>query len=454
MVCLNNKCDIYSALHESFYSCTLFSFPWRILVLITYLVLFFTNSPVNSAEVVNGIRIEGVINPVSSDYLIKNLKRAQKDQAECLVVEMDTPGGLFESTRDIVKEIYSSPVPVIVYVFPSGSRAASAGVFITLASHVAVMSPGTNIGAAHPVSIGAEMDSAAVMTEKVTNDAVAYIRSIAEKMGRNAEWAEQAVRKSVSVTETEALELNIIDYVIPSIDSLLALLDGLEVETDWGTKTLHTRDARYEMIPMNWREKFLDLLSDPNIAYIFMMIGMYGILFELYSPGTIFPGVVGAICFILAFFAFQTLPISYAGVLLILLGIILFLLEIKIMSYGLLSIGGTVSFILGSLMLIDSPLPYFQLSWKIIMPTAVFTAAFFIFVISMGLRAQRRKPATGKEGLIGEIGVAETDIDPEGEVSIHGEIWKAVADEKIGKGTNIKATAVKHLKLKVKKADQ
>ncbi len=421
-------------------------------VLSLLLLLLYSGS--YSEGLVKVIRIEGVINPIAYEYISKGIDEAYKDNAECLVIELDTPGGLDTSMRLIVKKIFGSEVPVIVFVSPSGSRAASAGVFITMAADVAAMAPGTNIGAAHPVNIGGSQDTAAVITEKVVNDAVAFIKSIADKKGRNAEWAEKAVRESVSITEKEALEENVIDFIVPTIDSLLTLIDGLEFETVFGIKKIDTKNARVELITMNWRQKLLDVISDPNIAYILMMIGIYGIFFELYSPGTILPGVVGGICLILAFFAFQTLPINLAGLLLILFAIILFIAEIKVTSYGLLTVSGVISLTLGSIMLIDSPLPFLQISLKIILPTVGLSCAFFLFALYMVIRSHRKKPVTGKEGLIGEIGEVSQTIDPVGEVFVHGEIWISESDERIEKNEKVEVLSVEHIRLKVKKVSK
>jgi len=418
---------------------------------ILFILFFLFFSDVYGEESVKVIKVEGVINPVASEYISKGVEEASKEGAECLIIELDTPGGLDTSMRDIIKRIFSSEVPVVVYVYPSGSRAASAGVFIMLAANVAVMAPGTNIGAAHPVSIGGTMDTLSIMSEKIVNDAVAFIKTIAEKRGRNSEWAEDAVRKSVSITETEALEKNVIDFVCPNLDSLLKIIDGMELETIFGNKKISTKEASISRLAMTWRHKLLDIISNPNIAYLLMMLGMYGVLFELYSPGTILPGVVGGICLILAFFAFQTLPINFAGLLLILFAVVLFIAEIKVTSYGLLSVGAVISLTLGSIMLIKSPLPFLQISLKVILPIVVVTVLFFLFAVFMVAKSQMKKPVTGAEGLVGEIGVANSTIDPEGDIYIHGEIWTAESDEKIEKGEKVEILSVAHLKAKVRK---
>ena len=393
--------------------------------------------------------VDGVINPAVADYLVKAIDKAAKDKAEALVIEMDTPGGLDASMRAIVKRILSSEVPVIVYVHPTGARAASAGVFILYAAHVAAMSPGTNVGAAHPVSMGQEMDK--TMAAKVTNDAVAYIKSIAAKRGRNAQWAEDAVRKSVSITADEALKLGVVDLIAETPDQLLEKIDGREVEVLSGKVVLHTKGAEIEERPMGLRQKILDRISDPNIAYILMMIGVYGIFFELSNPGLIFPGVVGGICLLLAFFAFQTLPVNYAGVALILLGVVFFIAEIMVISYGLLALGGVVAITLGSLMLFESPEPWLRISWGVLLPSLVGSAVFFGAMVYLAIKGQMRKPVSGREGMIGEQGVARTDLAPSGQVYVHGEIWQAEAREEVRAGERIEVTDVQGLHLKVKK---
>lgn len=373
--------------------------------------------------------IDGTINPSTSEFVHSSIERARASGAVCIIFRLNTPGGLLKSTRVIVSDFLASPVPVIVYVSPGGAQAASAGVFITLAAHVAVMAPGTNIGAAHPVTVGEQMDS--VMASKVTNDAAAFIRTISEKRQRNVAWAEDAVRKSLSITESEALRNHVIDTVAATVEDLLAAIDGRRVDTGDGPVTLETRHAAVVLIERSFQEKMLDLLSDPNIAYIFMMLGIYGLLFELYNPGSILPGIVGFICLILAFYSFHTLPVNYAGVALIVFSVILFVLDVKLTSHGLLTVGGVVSLVLGSMMLIrtESVFDVISLSWTVIAVVAVFTALFFIVAVGMGIRAQRRKPTTGSEGLIGSSGEALTDLAPEGQIRLHGEIWNAVSEE-------------------------
>jgi membrane-bound serine protease (ClpP class) len=398
------------------------------------------------------IKVSGPISPVSSEFIGKGIRKASAMNAEALVIELDTPGGLDTSMRSIVKDIISSSVPVIVYVYPSGARAASAGVFITFAAHVAAMAPGTNIGAAHPVSVGEKMDK--TMAEKVTNDAAAYIRSLAERSGRNAQWAEDAVRKSVSITETEALKEHVIDIVGRDLNSLLKDVDGRKVMTVMGERTLRTADVTVVTEEMGLRYRILNFISDPSVAYMLMLLGFYGLFFELTNPGAVFPGVAGAICLILAFYSFQTLPVNYAGLLLIILGLVLFVLEVKILSHGVLTIGGIVSMVIGSLMLFESPEPVFKLSLYLILPVVIFTALFFTVTFRLAYKAYRRVPVTGSEGLVGQEGKAYSDITGEGGiVGVSGEIWSARSEETIKKGETVSVVSVSGLTIKVKKKE-
>ncbi|MBI3789182.1 MAG: nodulation protein NfeD [Ignavibacteriales bacterium] len=418
-------------------------------------ILTFAAPPFLHGQTVIALKLDGTINPAAAEFIHKGIQVATEQNAECVIIELNTPGGLLKSTRVIVSDILSSKIPVVVYVSPAGSQSASAGVFITLAAHIAAMAPGTNIGAAHPVSLQGEMDT--VMTEKATNDAAAFIRTIAEKRNRNLAWAEEAVRKSLSITETEALQKNVIDFIARDLDSLLIKIDGKQIETQSGTVTIHSKGAIVKKLEMGFAEKILDILSDPNIAYILFMLGVYGLLFELYNPGSILPGIVGVISLILAFYSLHTLPINYAGLALIIFGIILFIAEIKIVSHGLLAIGGTISLLLGSMMLIrtESALEFVEISWNVIITTVGFTLVFFVFIIGLGLKAQRLKPTTGIEGLVGEIGEALTALSPTGKVKVHGEIWNASSGSaKIGKGEEIRVVGVQNLTLRVEQIKQ
>lgn len=409
----------------------------------------------SSKNHINLIRVESIINPIVADFIARSIETSEKDGALALLIELDTPGGLDLAMRSIVKDILSSPVPVIVYVHPGGARAASAGVMITMAAHVAAMSPATNIGAAHPVNLGGggeKMDE--TMGKKVENDAAAYARGIAEKKGRNAEWAEKAVRESVSITADEAAELKVVDVIAPSIDALLEKIEGRQVLMGDDKKvTLMLKDADRKTLEMDFRQKILSTISDPNIAYMLMMLGFLGLYLELSNPGLIFPGVVGGVSLILAFVAFQTLPINYAGVLLVALGIVLLFLELMIISYGLLTIGGIGAILLGSLMLFESSAPFLRVSYAVIFSTVAALSAVFIFIITMAVRTFSRHVATGLEGLVGLVGEASTVIDKRGKVFVHGELWEARSDEIIEKGERVEITDIKGMLLHVKKAE-
>ncbi len=399
------------------------------------------------------IKIDGIINPATAGFVLEGIERAEQDGASCLVIQMDTPGGLMESMRSIVKRILGSKVPIIVYVAPSGSRAGSAGVFITLAAHIAAMAPGTNIGAAHPVQMG-EKKMSKEMEAKILNDTVAYIKTIAKQRGRNAKWAEKAVRKSVSVTEKQALRLGVIDLISPTLEDLLNKVDGKRVKVAPAKViTLKVKGLEIRTLEMSFRDRLLNTISNPNIAYILLMLGIYGLFFEIANPGVILPGIIGGICLILAFFAFQMLPVNYAGIALIVLGIIMFIAEIKVTSYGMLSIGGVISLLLGSIMLIESPAEYLRISfWNFILPVVLVSAGFFLFALTMAVRAHRRRPTTGKEGLIGERGFAKTDLRPEGLVEIRGELWNAESEQEIKAGDEVKVVGLKGMKVKVTKS--
>ena len=391
------------------------------------------------------VTVNDAISPGVADFLKRGIEKANDEDALCLIIEMDTPGGLAESMRIIIKAILASRIPVIVYVAPGGARAASAGVMITMAADIAAMAPGTNIGAAHPVGIGGKKIDK-TMTDKVVNDMVAHAKSVAEKRGRNAEWVEKAIRESVAVTETEALKENIIDIVASDRDDLIKQINGRTIENKG---VLNLADARQVILEESLRTKVLKTISDPNIAYILLMIGLAGLYFELSHPGAIFPGVIGGISLILAFFALQTLPVNYAGILLILLAIVLFIMEMKITSYGLLSVAGIVSLLLGSMMLFEATTPEFKLSWGVFIPTIVLISGFFVFVATLVFRAQVTKPQTGYTGLIGKIGVVKKTIKPEGKVFVHGELWNAKAKESIPEGTKVRVIDVVNLVLDV-----
>jgi len=392
------------------------------------------------------IEVDGTINPGSANFLVRCIEDAESLDAALIIVQMDTPGGLASSMRTMVKAIMNSRVPVVVYVAPAGAGAASAGVMITVSAHIAAMAPGTNIGAAHPVTAGGE-DIQETMTEKVVNDMASYGRGIAQERGRNGEWVEKAIRESVSITADEALDANVIDLIAKDVDELLQLINGKEIVLASGKIILNTDGLEKIYYEPGFRDKVLRTISDPNIAYILMMIGLAGLYFELSHPGAIFPGVIGAISLILAFFSFQTLPVNYAGLMLIALAIILFIAEIKITSYGLLSLGGIVSLSLGSIMLFEDV----KVSLKLMAPTIILVGGFFVVVSALAFRAYRSKPKSGMEGLIGEIGIVKELIDPEGLIFIHGELWRAISDESIEPGESVEVESAKGLVLKVRK---
>jgi len=403
----------------------------------------------NSGEIFV-IKIKGPIGPVTDTYFKRVLNQAEQHGAICIIVEMDTPGGLMESMKDIMQKIISSPVPVIVYVYPRGASATSAGVFITLSAHVAAMAPNTNIGAAHPVMLGqdGEQQMSQEMKDKITNDSVALIKTTAERKGRNVEWAEKAVRESVSVTEKEALQLKVVDMIADDLSDLLKLINGLKSETIKGTVTLETSNAIIKEIPMSAGEKFMNVLSNPNIAYILIILGTYGLIYELASPMSILPGVVGGICMILAFFSLGTLPVNYAGLALIGFSFLLFIIDIKAPSHGILTAGGIISLFLGSLFLFNSDLPYYRISPLLILGVIVVTTLFFIFIIGVVLKSLRKQVKTGQEGIIGMKGVVRVDLTPQGQVMVRGELWNAVTlSREIKNGEEVIVKKVEGLKV-------
>ena len=423
---------------------------------IIMMALLFIAAPSSGEEkkVVQILKLEGLISPVAAERLDKALRIATEKKAECLIVQLDTPGGLDTSMRQMVKTIMNSEIPIIVYISPKGARAASAGLFITLASHIAVMAPGTNIGAAHPVALGIGGGLSKEMEEKIVNDASAYIKSIAQERGRDAQWAEKAVRESVSLTAEEALELGIIDFIAEDMEELLEKLDERSVQIAKTHLSLEVKGADLDYTKMTFREKVLQTLADPNIAYILLMVGILGIALEFFHPGVFLPGISGAICLILSFFALQILPFSLAGLLLIILAIVLFVLEVEVPSYGALTIGGIIALTLGSLMLISPSAIYISISLKYIVTMVAVISSIFIFIISFAIKAQFRKPVTGLEGLVGSKGVAKSEISPKGKIQIHGEIWNALleeGEEVIKKGEEVEVVKVEGMRLVVKK---
>ncbi len=396
----------------------------------------------------------GSVNPGLAEFILAGIEEAEKQQAEALVVQLDTPGGLDSSMRQIVQAIANARVPVIVFVSPSGARAASAGVFITQAAHVAAMAPGTNIGAAHPVSIGMGGKMDPTMEKKVLNDFVAYGRALAEEHGRNPDWMEKAIRQSVSISASEALKLKVVDLQADNLDDLLAKVNGRRVLVRGKPQVLQTAGARLVEIPESLRYRILGHIADPNIAFILMMIGLAGIYFELAHPGVVLPGVIGATCLLLALFAFQALPVNYIGVLLILLAFVFFILEFKVSSYGMLSLAGMAALLLGSIMLFRDKGGGMGVSWGLLLPTVFTVSLFFIAVAGIVFRSHRRRVVSGAEGLVGEQGVAVTPLAPEGRVFIHGENWQAVSDESIAPQEPVEVLAVRGLKLRVRRVTQ
>jgi membrane-bound serine protease (ClpP class) len=382
--------------------------------------------------------VADAIGPAIAEFVVNTIDSANQQGAACVIIALDTPGGLVESMRTIVQTILKSQIPVIVFVSPSGARAASAGVMITMAADIAAMAPGTNIGAAHPVgAAGQEIEG--TISKKVTNDMVAHIKSIAKKRGRNDTWAEKAVRESVSITEIEALEKKVINLIARDIDDLITQLNGYKVP-DKGTLVLDLENKK--KVVEDFRTKVLKTISDPNIAYILLLIGLAGLYFELSNPGAIFPGVVGGIALVLAFFSMQTLPVNYAGLLLIGLSMIFFILEMKITSYGLLSLAGVTSLFIGTLMMFNGDNPAMRLKWQILIPVILLVSAFFIAVAGLVFKAQVKRPQTGDSGLLGQTGVVQSRLMPEGKVYIHGELWQASAKSPLEVGTKVRVTQV------------
>ena len=396
------------------------------------------------------INISADINPGIADYLKSGIKYAEEKGFGCIIIKLNTPGGLAESMREMVVDILASKIPVVVYVAPDGARAASAGVIITMAADIAAMAPGTNIGAAHPVGAGGK-DPGKTMSDKITNDMAAYARSIAAKRFRNVEWAENAVRKSVSITETEALKGNVIDLTAKNLDDLIKKINGREIK---GKGILNLDEYRITEYKETLKTKILKIIGNPNISYILMMIGLAGLYFEMAHPGSVFPGVVGGISLILAFFSFQVLPINYAGMLLIALAVIFFILEMKIASYGMLSVAGVTSFFLGSLMLFEGSVPGMKISFDVLLPTIIFVSLFFVTVSALVFKAQVSKSKSGSEGLIGETGIIKKNTEPEGKVFVHGELWKARSKIPLSEGTKVKIVKIDNLVLEVKRLDE
>ncbi len=399
------------------------------------------------------LRVRGVIDPAMASYIERGIAQAEDNGAQAVIIEMDTPGGLMDSMRVITQRIIAARLPVVVYVAPQGARAASAGVFITMASHVAAMAPNTNIGAAHPVDLGGQ-GSDQTMLDKATNDAVASIRSMAERRGRNADWAERSVRDSISATEQDALKQRVVDLLADNTTSLLEKIDGREVELAGGKVTLHTAGAAVQVDEMNLLEEFLHTISNPNIAYVLMILGVYGLIYELASPGAILPGVIGVIALLLAFYSLGTLPINYAGLGLIFFAIVMFIADAFVTSHGVLTMGGLVALTLGSAMLVNSPSPTGSVAWPVIGGVVLATGGFFFFVVERVIKARRQPAVTGREGLLHSVAFARTDLQPEGFVFLQGELWRARAEDgPIPRGAKVKVLRQDGLTLYVQPAD-
>ncbi len=437
-------------------------FPKRIknnlpilLFILIFILLVASLSLAQPVSEIYALTLEGTINPITAQYIVDGIREAENNQAECVIIQMDTPGGLDDSMRKIIKEMLNASVPVIIYIAPQGARAASAGAFIALAANIAAMAPGTNIGAAHPVAMGeGEIDEET--KSKIVNDAAAYIKTIANNRNRNEDMAEKFVRESISITEQEALENNIIEFVANNTDDLIFMIDGVKVTTAEEDKKLSTTGKEIIEYKMSVKDLFLHSLTNPNIAYILLFLGIYGILGEFSNPGTLFPGIFGGICLILAFVAFQMIPINFAGVILIVLGIILFIFEIYTPTFGLLTIGGITSLTLGSFMLTKDMAPFLQISSGVIIAMVVATGIFFIFAVTKGIKIQWRKPISGKENMVGMIGSARTNLNPDGQIFIHGEIWQATSfgGTHIKKGEKVVVISLEGLRLIVKKTDK
>lgn len=394
-------------------------------------------------------RIKSVVHPISAELILDAVREADAAGAQALVLELDTPGGLMTSTRDITTGILGAKTPVVVYVAPSGAQAASAGFFILMSADIAAMAPGTNTGAAHPVGAGGE-DIEGTMAKKVEEDSAANIRSMARRNNRNIELAQAAVLESRSFTAEEALEGKLIDLIAPSFDKLLVALDGRAVKRGDAVVTLRTKGARVEEVELSPLRRILAVIAQPDIAMILLTLGGLGLYFELMSPGAILPGVVGGICLILGFFALSVLPVDYAGVALLILALVLYIAEVKVVSHGVLGIGGTISLVLGALMLFKTPEPALRVSLEVIVSLALFSLAVVAFLMTMALRARSAPVRTGTEGLVNEIGTARSTIDPRGKVFVHGEIWDAVSDEPVAPGDPVEVVAVRNLTLAVR----
>lgn len=399
--------------------------------------------------------VMGAIGPATQDYIIRGLEYAKQHHAEVMIIRLDTPGGLDSSMRNIDKAILTSSVPVVTYVAPEGARAASAGTYILYASHIAAMAPGTNLGAASPITMGGlpateeNKKTSTTMEKKAMNDASAYIRSLAEMRGRNVEWAEKAVRHAVSLSANEALKLKVIDLIANNIPEIFQKINERTVQVNGSPKILQTHDLHIEVIKTDWRYQFLSVITDPSIAYILLLGGIYGLFFEFYNPGLVLPGVVGAISLLLALYAFQLMPINYAGVALLLLGIIFMIIEVMVSSFGIIGIGGIIAFVIGSIFLLDTDQPGFSIAWQLILAMSVVSAGFFLIVMNLAIRSMRKKIVTGREAIIGRVGKVLEYNNEECRVKVSGEIWNARSKIPLHSGEKIRVTHLSGLYLTV-----
>ena len=395
---------------------------------------------------------EGAVSPVMADYIKRVVKQAEEKNAKLIIIQLDTPGGLESAMRDIIKTIMNTYIPVVVYVYPPGARAASAGAIITISADIAAMAPSTNIGSASPVQMtGREIDE--TMKKKIINDMVAFVKGIAREKGRNEKLIEEMITKSINLTADEALKKKVIDVVATDVNDLLEKINGKKIKKKNAEITIEIKkDEKIIEVEKGFREKLLSILANPTLAYLLLMIGFYGIFFELYNPGSVIPGVIGAISILLALYALNTIDVNWLGVLLIMLGILFFVLELITPTFGALAVSGVIALLIGSIILVDPSSPYGDIPVKVIIPVVLFSAVFFLSVAYLGVKAQMRKSLTGKEGMVGKIGTAETDIDPKGKVFVEGEIWDAYSETPIKKGEEVKILSVEGLRLKVTKA--